>query len=48
MKIVDKNKFLCSYPYRTRNVEEYDAIYTNAPDSILEPFVKNGARIYNR
>lgn len=46
--IVDKNKFACSYPYRTRNVEEYDAIYTNASDSVLEPFVKKGTRIYNK
>lgn len=40
--LVDKNKFSNSYPYRTQKLEDYDAIYTNAKDEILQPFRDKG------
>lgn len=46
--LVDKNKFGGSLPYRTQLLNDYDAIYTNAEDETLDPFVKGGIRIYNR
>ena len=40
--LADKNKFGYSYPYRTQKLGDYDAIYTNADDSLLRPFREQG------
>lgn len=47
--LADKNKFCNSHPYRTQELKDYDAIYTNASDEVLEPYWKSGhTNILNR
>lgn len=40
--LVDKNKFGNRSLFRTHCLKEYDAIYTNAPDSLLKEYRKEG------
>ena len=40
--LADKNKFNVRSLFRTEKLEEYDAIFTNAPDSALVEFRENG------
>lgn len=46
--LVDKNKFGNSYPYRTRRLEDYDAIYTNADDGLVQKLVEEKIKIFNK
>lgn len=46
--VVDKNKFGNSYPYRTKRVSEYDAVYTNADDSMIALYVEKGIHVFNK
>lgn len=46
--IVDKNKFLRSGTFKTSNLIEYDAIYTNADDETIKPLLKKGINVINK
>jgi DeoR/GlpR family transcriptional regulator of sugar metabolism len=45
--IVDVHKFNENGMFRTQLLRDYDAIYTNAGDSLIAPLVKAGAPIVN-
>ncbi len=46
--LVDKNKFANSYPYRTCKLEDYDAIYTNADDKVIDNLANSDIKIFNK
>jgi DeoR/GlpR family transcriptional regulator of sugar metabolism len=46
--IVDCHKFNESGTYRSQLLTDYEAIYTNAPDKTIAPFLKIGIRIINK
>jgi DeoR/GlpR family transcriptional regulator of sugar metabolism len=46
--LADCHKFDAPAIYRTESPEAYDAIFTNASDESIAPFIKNGARIFNK
>jgi DeoR/GlpR family transcriptional regulator of sugar metabolism len=45
--LADVHKFQGKAIYRTQELSDYDAIYTNAPDEVLAPYRKAGIRIEN-
>lgn len=46
--LVDKNKFNFSHPYRTWQLDDYDCIFTNASDAVVDPIRKNHVTIINK
>ena len=46
--IADRTKFTIQPPYRYAPLEGFDAIYTNARDNQIEPFLKKGIKMINR
>lgn len=45
--IVDVHKFNENGMYRTQQLRDYDAIYTNASDELIATYLRNGAPIIN-
>ncbi len=45
--LVDRTKFHKSSAYRTCTLSEFDAIYTNADDAMVEKLRKSGLTVYN-
>ena len=48
MLLADRAKFYINQPYRTEKLEDYDAIFTDAEDDVIAPFVDERIKIYNR
>ena len=48
MLLADCSKFYINQPYRTEKLEDYDAIFTDAEDDVIAPFVDKRIKIYNR
>lgn len=46
--LADVHKFYDDGMYRTKTLEDYDAIYTNAPDDVVRAYAKSGAKILNK
>ncbi len=46
--VAAQNKFSCNAPYRVRELEFYDSIFTTASDEIVLPLIDNGIRIFNK
>lgn len=46
--LANSKKFELSHPYRVAPLSEYDLVFTDASDRIIEPLKEKGIKIYNR
>lgn len=46
--LIDRNKFDSSFVYRVETLDNYDAIFTNANDQTIDPYLAKGFRMINK